>query len=408
MAAFFVFIRDNARWLAGGMLLTFFSSFGQTFFISLSGNGIRSEFALSHGQFGSLYMIATCASAAVLPFVGRVVDHARVAVVAAGTIVMLAISTVIMATAHHWMLLVVALFMLRLFGQGMMVHNAMTAMGRWYAAQRGRAVSVTGLGLQAGEAALPLVFVTMAVLVGWRSTWFAAGALLVVVGLPLITLLMRVERSPRSAAAADLGLVARDWTRREALRDPVFWASLAGILAPGFIGTTIFFHPEYLVELRGWSMQLFATSYIAMSATTVVFALITGALVDRFSAIHMLPYFLAPLAAACFVLGLMEHWSAMYIFMSLLGVSYGVSSTMFGAVWPEIYGVRHLGAIRSVVAAMVVLSTALGPGITGTLIDQGVSYLSQIVAMGCYCIVASFIMLAVSRRVAARQLAVSP
>jgi hypothetical protein len=60
----FTFLRDNARWLGGGFLLTMFSSFGQAFFIDLSGNGIRETFHLSGGGFGGIYMLATLASAA--------------------------------------------------------------------------------------------------------------------------------------------------------------------------------------------------------------------------------------------------------------------------------------------------------------------------------------------------------
>jgi hypothetical protein len=88
--------------------------------------------------------------------------------------------------------------------------------------------------------------------------------------------------------------------------------------------------------------------------------------------------------------------------MSLLGISYGFSSTLFGALWPEIYGTRHLGAIRSLIVAFMVLSTAVGPGLTGMLIDLKVSYPAQIFVMGVYCLVASLALFFSSRRLAAR------
>ena len=50
------FLRDNARWISGGFLLTFFSSFGQTFFIGLSGEELRAKFDLSDGEFGGVYI----------------------------------------------------------------------------------------------------------------------------------------------------------------------------------------------------------------------------------------------------------------------------------------------------------------------------------------------------------------
>ena len=76
------FIRTNSRWLFGGLLLTIFSSFGQTYFIALFGAEIRQTFDLSHGDFGGIYMIGTLTSAATLVWVGRVVDHYSVSAVA--------------------------------------------------------------------------------------------------------------------------------------------------------------------------------------------------------------------------------------------------------------------------------------------------------------------------------------
>ena len=399
---FLPFLRHNARWLAGGYLLTLFSSFGQTFFISLSAGGIRADYDLSHGAFGSIYMAATLLSAFTLPHLGRIVDYVSVSRVALLTMPMLAIAAVLMAVSHSLVLLFLAIYMLRLFGQGMMTHNAMTAMGRWFSAQRGRAVSLTTLGFQSGEAVLPLIFVSVVAAVGWRETWLMAAGIIAIVGLPAIYALMRVERRPSLADGPERRTAPRDWLRGEVLRDPVFWMALSGVFAPGFIGTTIYFNQVYLVELRGWSMEAFAGSFILSSSATVVCVLVCGHLIDRFSAVRILPYFLLPLAAACFVLGLVEAQWGIFVFMALLGMSNGFSTTLFGALWPEIYGMKHLGSIRSIIVAMLVFATAVGPGLTGVLIDIGVPYPLQIVAMGVYCLFAVFMLTAVRARVTAR------
>lgn len=253
--SFAAFLRDNVRWLAGGFLLTFFSSFGQTFFISLSAGSIRSEFGLSHGEFGTVYMIATLASALTLTQLGKIVDIMSVSRVALIVVPMLAVFSLAMAYADTLTTLVMTMFGLRLFGQGMMTHNAMTAMGRWYVGQRGRAVSVATLGQQAGEAVLPIVYVSIVLTVGWRTTWAYSAVFLIIVALPLIYTLMRVERQPRSTDGVEANSAPINWTRQEVLKDPFFWVILLGVLAPGFIGTSIFFHQVYLVELRGWSIE---------------------------------------------------------------------------------------------------------------------------------------------------------
>lgn len=396
------FLSENFRWLAGAFLLTFFSSFGQTFFIALSSGGIREEYGLSHGAFGGLYMLATFASALTLPFVGRLVDRYPAAVVAAVNIPLLAIAAIGMAIADSVLLLVLVLLGLRLLGQGMMSHNALTAIGRWYAGRRGQAMSIAVIGHQAGEALLPVLFVAATASIGWRGSWLLAAGFLVLVGLPAILALLRVERTPQASDAPARRASSRHWTRGEVMRDPLFWLTCLGVLAPGFIATTIFFHQVYLVELRGWSLATFAGSFVAMSAMTVIASLLSGQLIDRFSAIRLLPSFLVPLGLACLVLAFWHAEAAAFAFMLLLGMSYGFSNTIMGAVWPEMYGTRHLGAIRSVVIAFLVFATSAGPGLTGFLIDSGVSYSLQLAAMGGYCFLACALMLYVSRRILRR------
>ncbi|MEM7214217.1 MAG: MFS transporter [Pseudomonadota bacterium] len=386
--------------------MTFFSSFGQTFFISLSGGAIRDEFGLSNGDWGALYMFATLGSALTLPFLGRIVDYMSVALTVLFIVPALALAALAMGLSKSVILLVVILYVLRLFGQGMMTHTSMTAMGRWYSAQRGRAVSVAVVGHQAGEALLPVVFVYALLVTGWRGTWIMSAAFLAFVALPVIFLLMRVERVPGKLESEEAARTEiRSWTRSEVLRDPLFYGMLVAVLAPSFIGTTLFFHQDYLIELRGWDKLQFSLSFTVMAVMTFVFALIAGQLVDRYSAVAMLPYFILPIAAACLTMWAIEAVWGSFLFMGLLGVSYGFSSTLFGALWPEVYGTKNLGGIRAITIAFMVFGTALGPGLTGYLIDLGVPYGLQILVMGIYCLAASAIMLFVSRQITARQLA---
>ncbi|MBX3570291.1 MAG: MFS transporter [Rhizobiaceae bacterium] len=402
MTGFLVFLRDNARWLAGGFLLTFFSTVGQTTFISLSAGHIREEYGLTHGGFGAVYMLATLASALTLPRLGPVVDRYSPRLVAAWVIPLLAAAAVLMAFAQHVALLLLSIYMLRLFGQGMMVHNAYTAVARWFAAQRGRALSVIIIGHNAGDALFPLAFVGLMTAVGWRDIWLVAAAALVALALPAVSSLIAVQRTPRSTDPVPRIVDARDWTRAEVIRDPVFYMTLLGVAAPSFIVTTIFFNQVYLVELRGWSLGVFASSFALMAAINTGFTLISGQLIDRFSGLALLPFVLLPLGLACFVLGGIEaQWSA-FVFMGLIGASIGLSTTLFGAVWPEIYGLKNLGAIRSLVVAASVLGSSAGPGLSGLLIDLHVDYPAQIVAMGVYCFATSLVLLRASRLARAR------
>lgn len=389
-----LFLRHNARWIAGGFVLTFFSSFGQTYFISASIAEWQAAFDLSHGEFGRLYMFATLASAMCLPFVGRLVDVIPAHRTIAAVMPVLAAATVLAAYASSIMVLIGAIFLLRLFGQGMMTHIALTTTGRWFVAERGRAISLVVLGHQGGEATLPLAFSVIAIAFGYRAGWVAGGVALLVIGLPLAFWAYsqpRKHKSQHEDASSRLSEI-RSWTRREVLRDPVFWVLLTGVLAPSFIGTTIFYHQNYLTTLNDWPPQLFAMSLLVLSLTTVGFALVTGSIIDKFGASAVLPFFLLPLGSACFALAFSGPAYALYFVMVLLGISYGISSTLFGSLWPEIYGLANLGSIRAVTVSAAVFSTAAGPGLTGTLIDRGIDLPTQMIFIGIYCFLATVAM----------------
>ncbi len=397
------FLGNNLRWLAGGILLTFCSSVGQTFFIASFAGDIRADFGLSHGGFGMVYMLATLGSAATLIIVGRVADEVAIFKVAATLILLLAAAALLMGSAQNIPILLISIYFLRLFGQGMLTHTAMVAMGRWFVVERGRAVSVTTIGHQLGEGILPLVVVSLLAMAGWRTAWYVAAAVLLLVALPLSVQLLRTPRTP-SQQDRDNHERGRQWTRAEVLRDAPFWAVCTGVLAPAFIGTAVFFHQVHLSELKSWPSGVVASSFAVMSATSVTVGLLTGHLIDRYSARLLLPFFLMPLTLGCLVLSFGQQALTMAVFMFLLGCSYGVSTAVFGAIWPEVYGTRHLGAVRSVVSAAMVFASALGPGLTGWLIDLGVGFEVQLLFMSAYCAATMLVLFPVSWKLRDRQL----
>ncbi|MEM7256813.1 MAG: MFS transporter [Pseudomonadota bacterium] len=400
------FIRRNVRWLLGGLILTFFSSFGQTYFIALFSSEIRAEFSLSHGEFGGIYMAGTLVSAATLVWLGRVVDFYSVSRVASWVCIALALACAAMSVVSSVWMLVGVIFGLRLFGQGMMSHIAMVAMGRWYSAERGRAVSLTSMGFQIGSGVFPVVMVGLIGLIGWRASWMLAAGLMVFVALPSIYWLMQKERIPRGQTPSnDSTAHQKQWTHAQVLADPLFWIMLTGVVAPAFIGTSVFFHQVHIGEIKNWSRELIASSLAVAAIATIVFSLVSGWLIDRFSARQMLPSFLLPLGIANLLLGTLDSAAIIIIYMALHGVSNGISNTLFGALWPEVYGTRHLGAVRSLTMAAMVIASALGPGATGWLIDIGVGFEIQLVAMGLYCLVTAVLMALVSRALAKRALA---
>lgn len=409
MLGLYEFVWSNRRWLVGGLLLTLFSSFGQTFYIAQFSGEIRETFGLSDGEFGKIYMYGTLASAITLVWVGKVVDRFSVANVAACVIVCLAMACFAMANVSSTLMLLGVIFTLRLFGQGMMTHTAQTAMGRWYADERGRAIALTSMGHQIGEAVLPTVVLLVVGQIGWRYSWMIAGAVLLALALPTVFGLMRRPRRAETNIEVDQKIFrVPDWERSQVMRDPAFWVLCLGILAPAFIGTSVFFHQVHIGEQKGWAPGTFAASFMMLAGTTVVFTLLGGWLVDRYSSKRLLPVFLLPMAAGCLVLALTQHPLAVFVFMFLLGWSYGFSSAVFGTIWPETYGVKNLGAIRAIAVAAMVFASALGPGVTGEAIDAKVPFDTQLLVMAAYCFVASIGMLIVAGQLLRRQSSTAP
>ena len=394
------FLLNNYRWLAGGMLLMLCSSFGQTYFISLFSQQIRADFGLTHGDFGQLYMLATLASAATLLWAGKSLDHFKIATVAGCVFFGLAVFSLSMGLISGIAGLVITLYGLRLFGQGMMTHTAMTAMGKWYVAARGRAVGTAGIGYHLGEGVIPAIIIAALSLFNWRHLWLA-GAIMLLLLVPVIAGLFHTERKPGTQELKE-AISGHHWTRKEVLKDPLFALLCLGILAPAFIGTAHFFHFIHITEYKQWNTAWASKTFMVLAMMTISWSLIAGWLIDKFSAKRLLPFFLLPLGFGSLILASSSHPWALIVFMALLGFSYGISESLFGALWPEIYGTRHLGSIRAMAVATMVVASALGPGLTGTLIDAGIGYNTQLWAMGAYAIGCSFVMWFVSLKLIER------
>jgi len=83
--------------------------------------------------------------------------------------------------------------------------------------------------------------------------------------------------------------------------------------------------------------------------------------------------------------------------LALLGLTQGMVQATWGALWPALYGTRHLGAVRAMATTVMVFSTAIGPGITGLLIDAGIALPAQAPAMALWCSGVSAFLLLVLR-----------
>jgi MFS family permease len=379
------FLVGNMRWLAAGALLTFLSSFGQTFFISIFSGEIREGFGLSHGQWGGIYTLGTSASAVVMIWAGSLTDFFRTRVIGAVVLLVLSSACLFMALNPWAGLLPLVIFALRFSGQGMASHVAVVSMSRWFIATRGKALSVAGLGFALGEAVLPVSFVSLMLIVDWHLLWVGA-ALVSLISIPVLFGLLAQERTPQSHAETDhsFGMDNRHWARPEVLRHWLFWFMVPALLGPSAFNTAFFFQQVHFAEVKGWAHLDLVVLFPIYTAASVTAMLVSGSLLDRFGTPRLIPWSQLPMVVGflCFALGQSLGWTL--IGLLFVAMTTGATATLPNAFWAEFYGTRRLGSIKAMAAAVMVLGSALGPGLTGVLIDLGVGIETQYVGVAAF------------------------
>ncbi len=371
------FIRGHKSLLTFGLLMTFGSSFGQSFFVGLYQMPLRELYDLSASAFGGAFSFVTLLSAAALPWTGRVIDQVRLRTFSTAVILVLTLAALMIAVAPSFWIFVVGLFLLRHFGQGLMSHTSSTAMGRYFSANRGKAVTISSTGYSLGEAVFPAIAVALIALVGWRESWIIYAGVLLFVLLPLTYGLVRTDPEPESVPdEAETQkfrdrTAKRDWTRAEVIRDPRFYILIPAMMAPAFILTGFFVHQGYLAQSKGWPIELVAAGFSVFAIVKLVASLLAGPFADRFGFRPLIALYMVPLAFSMIALGTVDATYGIFLYFTLAGISTGGAMAVGGLLWPELYGTKHLGAIRSLSVSLMVFATALAPVTFGWLIDAG-------------------------------------
>ncbi len=373
--SYLAFFRANARFLCFGLLLSASASFGQTFFVSLYMGEVRGAFDLSHGDVGTIYSVATLLSGLTMIWFGRLIDVVPLRPLAIAVSAGMILACLTMAWTPAVWAVAIAFYLLRLCGQGLMSHTSVTGTLRAFDADRGKAVGVISFGQPLGEGLLPLLAVALIAAIGWRATWGVYAGYLLLVLIPVIYLLLAgaVGRMGAPQNRGERHYVGRQWSRGEMLRDGRFYLMLPALLAPSYVSTGLIFHQAHLAEAREWSLAWIATCFIGYAVAKAFTAVLLGPLVDRWTARRLARVYLLPLAASAAILAAVQHEAGALVYLALLGAGSGASFTVINAMWAEIYGVAHLGAIRSIAAVLSSLGSALAPASMGWLIDGGAS-----------------------------------
>lgn len=379
MSGYFRFLATYRSILAFGLVTALSSSFGQTFFISLFLPYFMTDFDLTKGDFGLLYGGCTLLSALSLPLLGSRIDHLELKRYTALTIVGLAVAALTVSTAPHVALLALGIVGLRLSGQGLLGHISQTVMAREFAASRGKALGVAGLGYPLGEAVLPLVCAVALQFLPWQAVWqiVSAGAIILILPLALGLISNSIGKTEAAAAkAADPTATPTAGTLSPSTfgRDLKTYLALPVLLTPAFVFTGLFLYQVPLSEWKGWDPSWMAAAFSAFAVSRALSSIAIGGLIDRFSAVALFPFFLLPLGAAVALFTwAVQPWMA-FPYLMLVGVTAGANGSISSALWSELYGVEHLGRIRSIASSVSILGAAGSPMLIGLLFRLGFGF----------------------------------
>ena len=379
----FQFVKNNFRFLLFGFILTFCSSFGQTFFIGIFNPFIRQDLNLSHSEFGLIYSLATLLSSFSLIWIGKKIDDFKIIYFSIFVCLFLAFATFFLTLVTNIILLFFAIYFLRLSGQGLMTHTASTSMAKFFDLNRGKALSISWLGLVMGEGFLPYLIIFIMKFYSWKMVWLGISIFILCLVIPFVFFNLKNYidgTTEKSGVKAEVNYEIKNWTRSEVLRDLKFYCLLPAVLAPGFLTTGIFINQSYIFESKNWSMLFLAQGFTMYAAFSVVALAVSGFLIDRFSAIKVLPFYLVPTMSA-YLLVIFSSWTfTPMAMMMLIAMTNGTSAVLLTSTWSEIYGTKHLGGIRSITVSFFVFSTAIAPALFGYLIDHQFS-INQIFTM---------------------------
>ena len=367
----------NKKVLLFGFIFTFFSSFGQSFFLGLFNPSIRNELDISHGQFGTIYAIATICSSIVLIWFGKKIDEYKLLNYSIVVIGILFFSSIFFSLINNIYSLVIAIFLMRFSGQGLMSHTSSTTISRYFNKRRGRALSGIWFGLSSAEFIMPVLIVFLLTLYSWRTIWHFISFIIIIV-LPLVVFytIKNITIDSREGANLKKNINITDiksWRRSEVIKDFKFYIIALNMLALPWIATGVFIYQSFIAESKLWNVYVIPKSFMIYSIISILTLIFSGFLVDKFTSRRLIPFVNLPLFIGLIILYLFNNSIYAYIFFGLMGVSNGFANVLGSSLWAEIYGVRFLGAIRALTTALMVFSTAFGTALFGFLIDSGYS-----------------------------------
>ncbi len=383
-----------------GFIFTFFSSFGQSFFLGLFNSSIRETLSITHGQFGSIYASATLCSSFLLIWVGKKIDDINILKFTFFVAILLSFACFFFSKISSVLLLFIAIFLMRFSGQGMMSHTASTTISRYFSKTRGRALSISWFGLSSAEFILPVLMVYLLTIIDWKNLWIIFSIIVLII-LPIASFLLIKNLNLNSREINDESIdeiKVKQWKRIEVIKDYRFYIICLNMLAMPWIFTGFAVFQSFIQTSKGWGPYIIAQSFMSYSILSVLTLFVSGFLIDKFTSRKLLIYMNIPLLISVFVLFYFNTPISAFVFLGLVGISNGFANILGSSTWAELYGVRYLGSIKALTTALMVFATALGTALFGFLIDIGFSVSDIATVSGIYISVSLVLLLIIRKK----------
>ena len=369
-----------------GFIFTFFSSFGQSYFLGLFNSSIRETLSITHGQFGSIYASATLCSSLLLIWVGKKIDDVNIFKFAFFVTILLSFACFFFSKISSIFLLFIAIFLMRFSGQGMMSHTASTTISRYFTKTRGRALSISWFGLSSAEFILPVLMIYLLSILDWQNLWLIFSiTVLIVLPISSYLLIKNLNLDSRETESEDIKEIEiKQWKRVEVIKDYRFYIISLNMLAMPWIFTGFAVFQSFIQTSKGWGPYVIAQSFMSYSILSVLTLFLSGFLIDKFTSRKLLIYMNIPLLISVIVLFYFDSSITAFLFLGLVGISNGFANILGSSTWAELYGVKYLGSIKALTTALMVFATAFGTALFGFLIDIGFTVGNIAAVSGAY------------------------
>ncbi|MEO1166360.1 MAG: MFS transporter [Chloroflexota bacterium] len=361
---------------------------GQSFTVSQFIDFFIEDFNMSRTEVTALFSTGTFVGSLCLPFVGRLVDrygNRKMSVIIAA---LFATVLILFSLVAGPFTLLLSFFGIRMLGQGSLGLVSNTVIVEWFKRLRGRVMSITLVSFAVFQSFYVPWLQRQLETTDWRTVWIMLGIGVACSTIPLTWLLMRNtpeehgllpdgddvrEQQPKTEEEL-AAIEAESWTLNEVIKNPTFWVFVFGrIISPAW-GTGLILNMVSIFDELGHSAATAASNYALITIITAVMSIVFGVLVDRLRPGLVMMLQLAALIASMALATFMTTPFLLLLYALTFGIMMGGGGVFDGAVWVNLFGRAHQGAIRGFVSTALVTGTAIGPILFGLSFDLTGSY----------------------------------